>query len=143
MWLAYHRGKTFGIRRYVGPLVSPGAFVLPLLALAAVDEVDSGWLDLLLIRLLVVVLDGVDRGPRALAAPVGECMLECFIALPRQVFEALFLVEPVFYFLRPHLGWEFHDEDVLEDRQVYVVVRREQALETVGESGRLLALARG
>ena len=73
MWLAYHRGKTFGIRRYVGPLVSPGAFVLPLLALAAVDEVDSGWLVLLLFCLLVIFLDGVDRGPGALAAPESAC----------------------------------------------------------------------
>ena len=55
--LAYHRGKTFGIGRYVGPLVSPGMFALPLPALAAVDEVDSGWLVLLLLRLLVIVLD--------------------------------------------------------------------------------------
>ena len=75
MGLAYHRGKTFGIGRYVGPLVSPGAFVLPLLALSAVDKVDSGWLVLLLLCLLIIILNGVDRSPGVLAPPVGECLL--------------------------------------------------------------------
>ena len=41
----------------------------------------------------------------------------------------------------PHLGWELHDEDVLEDTPVYVVVLQEQALETVGEGGHHLTLA--
>ena len=68
-------------------------------------------------------------------------MLVYFIALPSQVFETPFIFEQVFYWSRPRLSWELHEENVLENTLVYVVVRREQNLETVGEGGDRLALA--
>ena len=60
----------------------------------------------------------------------------CFNALPRQVFEALFLFEQISDWLRPCLDWELLEENILTIFQFTSA----QALETVVEGGDRLTL---
>ena len=126
-------GKRAGFCRSARPLVRPGAFILPWPAVTAADPVDSDLLSFLLV-LLLVLLDGVDLVPGALAVPVREPVLMCFHALVGELLEALVCFKRFHYRLRFRFCRELLEEGVLEKVPVYIFALGEQVLQTVGAS---------